>query len=179
LLGSLHAADKFPISRVRLAHFLVPSHSVWANRSTFYYADGTEHPPELLRDEPEQNYLKPSVRIIGFVLLGIAWSICLGNCIWVAANRRHRVLKASQPLFLYQLALGSAIVVSAILPLSFDESYGWSVERLASACTSLPWLIVIGHVLQYMALFTKVSFTIYVHLAEIAEVKFTHDVIPT
>lgn len=160
--------------RVRLAHVLVPSRSVWVNASVFYYADGTEHPPELLRDEPEQNFLPPSVRIIGFVLLGIAWSICVGNCIWVAVNRKHRVLLAAQPLFLYQLALGSAIVVSTIVPLSFDENQGWSVEKLSSACTSLPWLVVIGHLLQYMALFTKVSYTLYVNLTDIAEVMCAH-----
>jgi hypothetical protein len=57
---------------VRLAHVLLPSHSVWVNQSIFYFADGTEHPPELLRDEPDQNYLRQSVRIIGFVLLAVA-----------------------------------------------------------------------------------------------------------
>lgn len=162
-----------PRHRVRLAHVLVPPHSVWVNESIFYYADGTEQPPELLRDEPEQNFVQPSVRILGFVLLGIAWSICLGNCMWVAVNRKHRVLLAAQPLFLYQLALGSAIVVSTIVPLSFDESHGWSMENLSSACTSLPWFVVIGHVLQYMALFTKVSCTISMNCASDAA-EFAH-----
>ena len=133
--------------------------SVWTERQTYYYADGTTKPPELLRDTPEQNYLTSGARIFGFTLLGIAWFICIGNCIWIAVNRKHRVLTASQPLFLYQLALGSAIVVASIFPISFDESYGWSVDMLSAGCTSLPWLVAVGHVTQYMALFAKVSDT--------------------
>lgn len=143
--------------RTEIAHLRTPPERDWIERRPFVYADGTEEPPALLRDEPEQNFLKSSSRIFGLVLLGIAWSVCIGNTVWIAVNRKHRVLTASQPLFLYQLALGSAVVVAAIFPLSFDESYGWSEEMLASACTSLPWLIVTGHVMQYMALFAKVS----------------------
>jgi hypothetical protein len=44
--------------------------------------------------------------------------------------------------------------------MSFDESYGWTEDMLSAGCTALPWLLVIGHVMQYMALFAKVSFAV-------------------
>jgi hypothetical protein len=142
----------------RLTHVREPSSTnKWSIRDTFYYADGTTEAPSLLRDEPEQNYLSESVRIFSFVLLGVGWAVCVGTSLWIAVNRKHRVVTATQPLFLHQLSLGSAIVVSTIFPMSFDESYGWTEEMLSAGCTTLPWLIVIGHVTQYMALFAKVS----------------------
>lgn len=146
-----------PHSDVRLTHVLEPETNRWSTRATFYYADNSTTPPALLRDVPEQNFLTPSVRAFGLSLLGIGWGVCVLNAIFIAIHRKHPVLKASQPLFLLQLSLGSAILLSAIFPISFDESYGWTTSMLSAACTSLPWLIVIGHITEYMALFAKVS----------------------
>ena len=121
----------------------------------FYFADGTTVAPAKLRDDGEQNYLSPEVRAFGLSILGLAWSLCLGNCLWVYCFRKHRVLAASQPVFLYQLSLGVATFVAPVFTLSWDESFGWSEQQLSAGCTSSPWLIALGHTTVYMALFTK------------------------
>jgi hypothetical protein len=39
--------------------------------------------------------------------------------------------------------------------LSFDESYGWSEEQLSTGCMAIPWLLPIGFITTYSALFGK------------------------
>jgi gamma-aminobutyric acid type B receptor len=47
------------------------------------------------------------------------------------------------------------VSVSAVLPLSFDEDEGWSVQQLGSACMAVPWLFCSGYLITYGALFSK------------------------
>jgi hypothetical protein len=128
---------------------------IWKNLDEFVYADGTTVPPELLRDLPDQNYLTGAFRAIGLTLMGITMFGAVVTIAWVYLHREHRVLRAAQPPFLYMLALGSAVSASTIFVISFDESKGWTEEQLSSACMAIPWLISLGHILTYGALFCK------------------------
>jgi len=47
------------------------------------YADGRTVPPDLLRDQPEQNYLGKVPRAFGLSLMAIALLASLGTTIWV------------------------------------------------------------------------------------------------
>jgi hypothetical protein len=127
----------------------------WSKLDEFVYADGTTIPPELLRDLPDQNYLTAAFRSVGLTLMGITMSGAVATIVWVYLHREHRVLRAAQPPFLYMLALGSAVSVSTILVISFDESTGRTEEQLSSSCMAIPWLISLGHILTYGALFSK------------------------
>lgn len=51
--------------------------------------------------------------------------------------------------------MGTAVQGSTILSFSFDESYGWSADQLGALCTSTIWLLTLGHIIVYGALFTK------------------------
>jgi hypothetical protein len=119
------------------------------------YADGRSVPPDLLRDEPQQNYLSKGVQIFGFILLGIAWLTAIVSAIWVYTYRKHRIVQAAQPYFLYMISLGASVSVSAILTISFDESNGFTEEQLSRACMATPWLACLGHIITYGALFSK------------------------
>jgi hypothetical protein len=127
----------------------------WTKATDFVYADGTTEPPKLLRDEPEQNYLNSVIRGVGLALMGIVLLMATTTTLWVYIHRKHRVLRAAQPQFLYVVALGAAISVSTIIPISFDESYGWSEQQLSRACMAIPWLLSLGHIITYGALFSK------------------------
>ena len=123
----------------------------------FIFADGTSDEPKPLRDVKENNYLSPGSRIVGFVLFGISTALGLCGLVWVSMNRKSSVVKAAQPEFLAVLCVGSIITSSAIVTLSFDENYGWSEEQLSQACMATPFLFVLGYILAYSALFSKVS----------------------
>ena len=123
---------------------------------TFIYADGTPSPPELLRDPPEQNYLSNQVYGIGLGLFGIAVLWVLLAAVFVIVKRAHKVIKGNQPEFLLILLGGALTMSCGILTLSFDEDKGWSGRQLSSACAATPWLISLGFITIYCALFSKV-----------------------
>jgi hypothetical protein len=127
----------------------------WTHRTDFVYADGTTVPPKLLRDEPEQNYLNNVIRGVGLALMGVVMFMAVATVVWVYLHRNHRVLQAAQPHFLYLLAIGSAVSVSTVIPISFDESTGLSQQELDRMCMAIPWLLSLGHIITYGALFTK------------------------
>jgi hypothetical protein len=127
----------------------------WHPIQPFVYRDGRTVPPELLRDEGDQNYLSSGLRIMGLTLMGIALLGALICALWVFLCRNHRVLRASQPVFLYLIAFGAAVETLTILTISNDESYGWSTEALSAACMANPWLLSTGHIIIYASLFTK------------------------
>ena len=98
------------------------------------YADGRNLPPRRLRDLPEQNYLPRGVRIFGLVCMSVALFCAVATMIWVFLHREHRVVRASQPVFLYAICFGSALTSTSIFTISHDESYGFSEQRLSRYC---------------------------------------------
>ncbi|KAL7566630.1 hypothetical protein ACA910_003465 [Epithemia clementina (nom. ined.)] len=128
---------------------------VWMEAEPFIYADGSTSPPELLRDIPEQNYLSTFLRALGLALMGMTMLAAIICLMWVFVCRKHKVLAASQPIFLYMICFGCFVQTSAILPLSVDENFGWSVKQLDQACMAFPWLLALGYIIVYSALFTK------------------------
>jgi 7 transmembrane sweet-taste receptor of 3 GCPR len=137
--------------------FLDPYTQEWFEVFPFEYADGTYSPPELLRSPPDQNYLDPVAQGIGLSLMCIALFTIFAALVWVLVNRSHRVVIAAQPPFLYVLCLGATLSSLVILTQSFDESYGWTDDMLDKACLAMPWLVSLGVMVIYCALFTKVG----------------------
>ncbi|CAB9517308.1 Gamma-aminobutyric acid (GABA) B receptor [Seminavis robusta] len=119
------------------------------------YASGRTEPPHLLRDVPEQNYLPQQLRIVGFTLMSICLFACAVSLAFVAVNRSHRIVRASQPGFLCLVLIGAATSSLAICTVSWDESYGWDEAALSSACVATPWLFCMGHIITYGALGCK------------------------
>lgn len=108
--------------------------------------------PELSVD---QNYLG-KLSIIGFTLFGVIFVTALGFAIWAWANRELGVVKMAQPGFLVMVALGSMVMGSTIVPLSFDDSGGsYNEERGIAICMSIPWLAFLGFTITFSALIAK------------------------
>lgn len=87
--------------------------------------------------------------------MGIVLVFAVAVIVWVYLNRERRILRAAQPQFLYILAFGAMVSVSTVLVISFDESRGWSENALGRACMAIPWLLSLGHIITYGALFAK------------------------
>jgi len=131
------------------------NNEVWTSFEPFIYYDDTSSPPALLRGFPEQNYLSSSVQFAGLFLMVLSIFLSVAFMAFVFYFRNSMTIKASQPIFLYCLLLGSALMACGILTLSFDESYGWDEQALSSACMSTPWLLFLGFIIIYCGLFTK------------------------
>jgi hypothetical protein len=121
----------------------------------FLFFDGTATAPLPKRTVANAHYLSSTVRIIGFCLVGLSLLFSLVTAAWVYFHRESRLVKASQPEFLYLLCFGAALVATSLVFLSFDESQGLSEKRLSRMCSAFPWFFVIGYLVMYSALFCK------------------------
>ena len=128
----------------------------WIPVRPFVFANGLTTPPLLNRAVPPQNYLNNGVHTTGLALMAIALCSVLVGTIFLAANNSEPVIRQNQPVFLYLLMMGCALMASSIFMFSFDESFGWSVDALDWTCLSLPWLVSLGYITIYSALFMKV-----------------------
>lgn len=70
-------------------------------------------------------------------------------------HQDKQIIKGAQPFFLYILLLGTVIIAFSIFPISFDEGGGWNNSQLDSACVLFPWLLSLGYITIYCALFMK------------------------
>lgn len=94
------------------------------------------------------------VRWVGYSLgiIIIALALFFGG--WVVLNRKHRVVRISQPIFLDIIILGVIVLASAIFPLGVNETN--ADERGCNiACVVTPWLVCLGFSLIFASLFSK------------------------
>jgi hypothetical protein len=84
-----------------------------------------------------------------FVMLVSAGFAC-----WTQVNSNHRVVRASQPIFLHIICIGTFLMGASIVPLTVDEQVA-SKHGCDIACQIYPWLLLNGFVIAFSALFTK------------------------
>ena len=85
----------------------------------------------------EDKNLIGDVRWIGYALGFVIVAMALLFSGWVAINRKHRVVRISQPIFLHLICLGVLVLSSAIFPLGIDDTDSTEQGRNA-ACASIP-----------------------------------------
>ena len=127
----------------------------WTPSNPFIFADGTTTPPPL-REQPNQNYISDGAKVVGMCLFGVSLIVVVSALIWVFVNRKHSVVIAGQPIFLYTLCFASVMMCFLILISAFDETWGFSQEGLDAACCTWTWFDGLGRTITYSALFTKV-----------------------
>ena len=123
--------------------------------ASFLFFDGTSNEPMPRRDVYDANYLTQGIQIVGLLLSSVAFIGVVGTGFWVFANRKHKLIKAGQPEFLYLLCFGAALVAPSSIFLTFDESNGLTVKQLSGMCSAFPWFFVVGYLLMYCALICK------------------------
>mmetsp|Transcript_12756 Transcript_12756/g.23917 ORF Transcript_12756/g.23917 Transcript_12756/m.23917 type:complete len:922 (-) Transcript_12756:710-3475(-) len=121
----------------------------------FIFSDGTTiAPPQLGRVEENMNLISGGVRSFCLLLstIIIVLSICFLSC--TVAMRKKTVFRMSQPPFLIMICIGTFLMATGIICLSMDEGVA-SITGLNVSCTLLPWLLSIGFVVTFAALFSK------------------------
>lgn len=103
----------------------------------------------------EQKNLLKTISPFGLVLMAVIVVSSLGAAAWVAMKRDVGVVKASQPVFLGLICLGTVIMGVSIVPMGIDD--GVAAQRGCDiACMATPWLIAIGFSVSFAALFSKI-----------------------
>ena len=120
----------------------------------FYFFDGTTDIPLALKPvEEDLKLLGVGVRATGYALGGVMAILSLFLLGWVTFNRKKAIVEASQPFFLILLCMGTLIMSTSIFLLGLQEPM--DAETLDRSCMAIPWLLSIGFVTSYVALFTK------------------------
>ncbi|CAB9519885.1 Gamma-aminobutyric acid (GABA) B receptor [Seminavis robusta] len=118
-----------------------------------YYDNTTRVPLSLPALDHDYNLIPLGVQVIGWFFGGAVVFLSLVLVGWTSYNRKLFVVKAGQPMFLSQLCVGTMIMALAVIPMSMqgiEES-----SRLDLACMAAPWLIFLGFVIAFSALFSK------------------------
>ena len=122
--------------------------------SGFVYADNsTTVPPPYPPLVEQMNLTPPGIQALGLLFGGIVMCLSLFFLFWTLLHRKHGIVRASQPIFLCQISIGTFIMASAVIPLSLQEPV--SQRGLDVACMISPWLVSIGFVTSFAALFAK------------------------
>jgi hypothetical protein len=127
----------------------------WEFQKTFIFNDGTSTiPSSLPPPDGNGNYIATGVRAVAWTFAFISVFLAIGFAVWTYRNRKSRVVKASQPFFLYLICSGVILVASSTIPSSFDSQFA-PVASCSRACTAATWLLFLGVSIVFSSLFTK------------------------
>jgi ABC-type branched-subunit amino acid transport system substrate-binding protein len=120
----------------------------------FIFADGSTTPPAPLPPvQVNMNLIPNGTRVGGWIISSFVMLLSLAWMQWTWRHRRSDIVRASQPIFLFQLCIGTFLMASTIVPMSLQEPV--SKTGLDVACQTTPWLLSIGFVTAWSALFAK------------------------
>ena len=154
----LYENDKKGNPQIKMVPSRKYDNGVWVDieGNPFIFADGTSNPPESLPPVKQSlNLIGNPGRYAAYALMGMAMFAVIATWLWLFWFWRERVVSSSQPLFLILVSIGCFVMVSAIIPLSFDEELTEDESALDRACVASPWLYTTGAVIALSALFAK------------------------
>lgn len=129
------------------------NNNTWRELTPFIYNDLTTNVPLGIPPADVQvDIINTATRVIALLFCALSWILAAACVIWTYRNRNTRIVRASQPFFLYILCAGCVILASAIIALSFDTDI-LSVDGCSRACTSAVWLFAMGMAIIFSALF--------------------------
>merc|ERR1711966_438221 len=120
----------------------------WTQLAPYTFGDGTHQPPLDGPPPPDTlHHLHPGMEAVGYILCVAIVGLSFGFGGWTYHNRKAKVVRASQPIFLYIICVGTAFIGASIIPLTLGPEDG--------PCQAFPWMLSIGFSLTFSALFTK------------------------
>lgn len=102
----------------------------------------------------DMTFISTGLIVMGLILFCIQAALSISCTVWTMYYKKHRVVKASQPLFLCMIAFGALVMSSAIIPTGVQDTD--PSINVDAACMALPWLFSIGFSIVFSALFAKI-----------------------
>eukprot|EP00956_Cyclotella_meneghiniana_P038765 scaffold159697_cov56-Cyclotella_meneghiniana.AAC.3 len=130
----------------------------WDSHVSYTYNDGTSNaPPDLPPLVTDDSYPSTATKAIGMVFFAIIFVLSIGFGSWTYINRNKRIVRSSQPMFLYIISAGTIIMGSSLIPLSIDPSV---TDQTGSdtACIFTKTYRV-NQIVKYSAKFKRVKIT--------------------
>lgn len=94
------------------------------------------------------------IAILGYCLFSIVIVTIVGFVAWTWKNQKSRVVRASQPEFLYIVLVGTAIFSTSIITFSIDHEKQ-SLASCRIACILNHWFLSVGFTIIFAALYSK------------------------
>ncbi|CAB9525260.1 Gamma-aminobutyric acid (GABA) B receptor [Seminavis robusta] len=120
----------------------------------FIYHDNTTIPPPSIEPvEHAYNLIPSGAKVVGGLMGAAVMFASVAICFWTWYYRNTFVVRASQPVFLGTICLGTFIMAAASIPMGMqgtEESRG-----LDAACMATVWMVFLGFVITLSALFSK------------------------
>ncbi|CAJ1924550.1 unnamed protein product [Cylindrotheca closterium] len=109
----------------------------------------------VVTEEKIDLYIGIGFRLVCWAMGGFACLLSIAFAIWVYVNLDQRVVKASQPLFLWLVCAGAFIMASSIFPFGIEDDIV-SYRGASISCMSSMWLYALGFVMMVSALYSKI-----------------------
>ncbi|CAB9529524.1 Gamma-aminobutyric acid (GABA) B receptor [Seminavis robusta] len=121
----------------------------------FRYYGNTTAMPSALPTVHDHNYnlIPVGAQAFGWFLSAALMTMSLGWIVWVQQHQTAVIVQASQPVFLYQVCVGTWLMAAAIIHMGFQGTE--PTMGLNTACMFIPWLVFVGFVVSLSALFSK------------------------
>lgn len=127
----------------------------WIAKQAVIFNDNTTNiPKDLPVQDVNDNHVGTALRSVGLVMAALVVILSIGFGLWAYAARDSRIVRASQPIFLYILCWGTFLMGVSIIPKSLDDSIV-SDSGADWACTIFPWFLALGWCFSFSALFSK------------------------
>eukprot|EP00584_Thalassiosira_punctigera_P010678 CAMPEP_0172535426 /NCGR_PEP_ID=MMETSP1067-20121228/7438_1 /TAXON_ID=265564 ORGANISM="Thalassiosira punctigera, Strain Tpunct2005C2" /NCGR_SAMPLE_ID=MMETSP1067 /ASSEMBLY_ACC=CAM_ASM_000444 /LENGTH=1140 /DNA_ID=CAMNT_0013320359 /DNA_START=87 /DNA_END=3509 /DNA_ORIENTATION=+ len=107
-----------------------------------------------VRAEEQLNQID-KIRPVGLSFTALVMLLSISLSLWTYRKRTHRVVKASQPIFLFIICVGVFVMASSIIALSIDDSIA-SQEVCSAACMAFPWLFSLGFTIAWSSILAKI-----------------------
>mmetsp|Transcript_22822 Transcript_22822/g.25647 ORF Transcript_22822/g.25647 Transcript_22822/m.25647 type:complete len:999 (-) Transcript_22822:117-3113(-) len=136
----------------------------WQTMISMYDARDRSLPTSVFYEKSLGEYIpEPASDLyIGWVARGIMWSLggisCLASiflAIWVWKYQHERVIRASQPVFLWLICGGTLVMASSVFTSGIEDDIA-SYQVTSAACTATYWLYSLGFVGVITAMFSKI-----------------------
>ena len=91
---------------------------------------------------------------MGFTLFAINVGLSLFFLMWTFANRKNKIVIASQPFFLYLICIGCIISSTSVIFVGLDDK-DYSTKQLDGTCMGAVWFYGLGYALSVSAIAAK------------------------
>ena len=122
----------------------------------------------VLLEYQELNLVSDPLTYGIYALAALCLTLIAGLALWVIAHRQRKIIRNSSPVFLMQVLMGAAIMISTVFALGQqdgwlapiavapeDAAYFGPSPYLDSACRTQPVLFSVGFFIMFSAIFLK------------------------
>ncbi|GMH83604.1 hypothetical protein TrST_g7150 [Triparma strigata] len=135
----------------------------WAWTTPFRFSDDTILPPPAIKvPDHEKNFLGSGLVSVGNTLVVANYILAITLGVLTFLNRKHKVIRCSQPMFLYMVLFGCMVSTTTIFFMGIDDNTPdltdqEAIDYASKYCMLVPAFYSVGFVFSFSALFAKIT----------------------